>query len=120
MVKRIVVAGSRDFYDYRMAKEYIDECLAEFEQGVDYVFISGTCRGADMLGERYADEHGCEIERYPADWNLLGKSAGPVRNRKMAEAADLIICFWDGKSNGTRSLIDYAEKIGKTVKIKMI
>ncbi len=120
MVKRIVVAGSRDFYDYRMAKEYIDECLAEFEQATEFIFVSGTCRGADMLGERYADEHGYKIERYPADWNLLGKSAGPVRNRKMAQVSDLIICFWDGKSRGTRSLVEYAEKIRKTVKIKMI
>lgn len=120
MFIRIVVAGCRDFCDYDAAKEYIDECLGELSENGDIVFVSGACRGADMLGERYAREHGFEIERYPAQWELLGKSAGPVRNRKMAEISDLIICFWDGVSRGTRSIIDYAEKIGKTVKIKMI
>ena len=120
MAKRIVVAGCRDFCDYTVAKEYIDECLAELGNEDTFIFVSGACRGADMLGERYASEHGFEIERYPAQWNLLGKSAGPVRNRKMAELSDLVICFWDGESRGTASMIRYAEKIGKTVKVKDI
>lgn len=119
MVKRIIVAGCRDFCDYTVAKEYIDGCLSELGDST-FIFVSGACRGADMLGERYAKEHGFEIERYPAQWDLLGKSAGPVRNRKMAEVSDLVICFWDGVSRGTRSMIEYAEKIGKAVKIKMI
>lgn len=120
MVKRIVVAGCRDFCDYDTAKEYIDLCLCELEENSTFIFVSGACRGADMLGERYAKEHGFEIERYPANWDLYGRAAGPLRNRKMAEASDLVICFWDGKSRGTRTMIQYAEQLGKTVKVKMI
>lgn len=120
MIKRIVVAGCRDFCNYEVAREYIDECLCQFDQNCTFVLVSGACRGADMLGERYAKEHGFEIERYPAQWDLYGRSAGPIRNKKMAEVSDLVICFWDGKSRGTRTMIQYAEKIGKTVKVKMI
>lgn len=120
MIKRIVIAGCRDFCDYRLAKEYIEECLSEISENNTFIFVSGACRGADMLGERYAKEHGFEIERYPAQWDLYGRSAGPIRNKQMAEASDLVICFWDGQSRGTRTMIQYAEQLGKTVKVKMI
>ena len=73
-----------------------------------------------MLGERYAKENGFKIERYPALWEKYGKSAGPKRNEKMAEVCDCAICFWDGESKGTQSMIEYIKKIGKPIKIKYI
>ncbi|MBQ8495398.1 MAG: DUF2493 domain-containing protein [Clostridia bacterium] len=82
--------------------------------------MSGGCRGADKLGERYAEENGIPTERYSADWQRYGRAAGPKRNEEMAKAADLVICFWDGNSRGTASLIACATKNGKTVRVKMI
>ena len=72
------------------------------------------------MGERYAAENGFETEIYPADWEKYGRAAGPKRNKKIAEISDYIICFWDGKSKGTKSLLSFAEKAGKPVKIKLI
>lgn len=73
-----------------------------------------------MLGERYALENGFEIERYIADWAKYGRSAGPKRNKQMAEVSDYVICFWDGGSKGTKSMIEYAKKYNKPIKIKKI
>lgn len=73
-----------------------------------------------MLGERYAKENGFKIEKYNAEWKKYGRRAGPIRNEMMAEACDYVICFWDGKSRGTKSMIDIAERKGKPVKIKKI
>lgn len=73
-----------------------------------------------MIGERYAAENGFLIERYPAEWDKYGKSAGPKRNRKMAEISDYVICFWDGKSKGTKSMIENSLKLEKPIKIKRI
>ena len=84
------------------------------------IIVSGGARGADLLGERYAQENGFAIERYPADWDRYGKSAGPRRNREMAKAGDYVICFWDGESRGTKSMIEYAKVFGKPVTIKKI
>ncbi len=39
---------------------------------------------------------------------------------KMAEVGDYVICFWDEKSRGTKSMIEYAKKYGKPIKIKKI
>ena len=120
MIKRVVIAGSRDFNDYKTAEEYIDFCISRIKSKYEIIIVSGGCQGADMLGERYAKENGFKSERYPAEWDKYGKNAGPKRNKYMAEISDYIICFWNGKSRGTKSMIDYAMHLKKPVKIKRI
>lgn len=120
MIKKIVIAGCRDYNNYDEAKKYIDFCISKIKLKYDLVFISGCCRGADMLGERYAKEHDYKIDRFPANWEKYGKSAGPKRNMKMAEICDYAICFWDGKSNGTKSIINFIKNKNKPIRIKYI
>ncbi len=119
-IKRVVIAGGRDYYNYDEAKSYIDFCLSNIRNENEIIILSGCASGADAIGERYAKENGFEVEKYPADWKIYGKSAGPRRNKQMAELSDYVICFWDKKSKGTKSMIDYARKCGKPVKIKKI
>ncbi len=119
-IKRVVIAGCRDFNDYKTAKEYIDFCLSNIRKDNQIVIVSGGAKGADTLGEQYAKENGFLVEQYLADWDTFGKSAGPKRNEKMAEVSDYIICFWDGESKGTKSMIESAKKYNKPVKIKKI
>ena len=76
MSLRIIVAGSRSFCDYEKAKAFMDDCLKNEK---DLIVLSGCCRGADALGERYARENGFPIERHPADWKRFGKAAGPPK-----------------------------------------
>ncbi len=73
-----------------------------------------------MLGERYSKENEYKIERHPANWQKYGRAAGPKRNEEMAKLCDMAICFWDGKSKGTKSMIDFAKKHNKPLKIKII
>lgn len=120
MIKRVAVAGCRQYDNYEEAKEYIDFCICEIRKKYTLIFVSGGCRGADSLGERYAAENGFETEIYPAVWEKYGRAAGPKRNKKIAEISDYIICFWDGKSRGTKSLLRFAAKAEKPVKIKYI
>ena len=120
MIKRVAVAGCRHYENYEEAKKYIDFCIGEIRKQYPLIFVSGGCRGADALGEKYAAENGFKTEIYPAAWEKYGRAAGPKRNKKIAEISDYIICFWDGKSKGTKSLIQFAEKAGKPVKIKYI
>lgn len=120
MEKRIVVAGCRNYENYEEAKEYIEYCISEIKNKYKLVFVSGGCRGADVIGERFAIQKGYKIERYLAEWDKHGKSAGPKRNEKMAQIADFVICFWDGKSRGTKSMVDLAHKYNKALRIKII
>lgn len=110
---RIIIAGGRDFSDYNKLKDHVDKCINEAlteHRGSEIIIVSGKAKGADSLGERYAKEKGYKIAEYPADWKKNGRAAGPIRNKQMAENADALIAFWDGKSSGTKNMIDQAHK----------
>lgn len=104
---RLVVAGSRDFDDYTLLSAELDKLLAG---KTNITIVSGTARGADRLGERYAAEHNLRIERFPAEWEKYHKGAGPIRNMKMVQSADVVIVFWDNESSGTKNIIECARK----------
>lgn len=74
--------------------------------------ISGGAKGVDQLGEKYAKENGLTLTQCIPDWDKYGKSAGFRRNEEMAERAQGLIAIWDGKSNGTKHMIEVATKKG--------
>lgn len=111
---KVIIAGSRDFIDYAKLKLVCDFTL---KNQINVEIISGNASGADKLGERYAKEKGYPLKQFPADWKKNGKAAGPIRNKQMAEYADGLIAFWDGKSRGTKSMIDLAKNHGLKIKI---
>lgn len=117
MIKRVVIAGCRYYNTYKEAKKYIDYCISNIRKEYTIIIVSGCAKGADALGERYAKENGFMVEKYPADWKTYGNSAGPIRNKKMAKICDYVICFWDGKSAGTKSMIKYAKEYEKPLRI---
>ena len=119
-MKKIVVAGCRDYNNYTEAKEFIEQCISKIKKEHTLIFLSGGCRGADKLGERFAEENGYKLIRYEANLDELGSSAGPIRNYEMAQACDCVICFWDGKSKGTKSMIEFANSFKKPIRIKNI
>ena len=102
---RVVVAGSRNFDDYKRLSDELDRYLAGKQR---VTIISGTARGADRMGERYAAEHGLKLEQFPAEWGIYHRGAGPIRNMQMVQSADAVVAFWDNKSSGTRNIIDCA------------
>lgn len=70
--------------------------------------VSGTAKGADQMGEFWAEEHGVLVTTFPADWDRFGRSAGYRRNEDMAKYSDVLVAFWDGHSRGTKHMIDLA------------
>ncbi len=62
MTKRIVIAGCRNYNNYDEAKQYIDFCLSDIRKENSIVIISGSARGADAIGERYAKENGFQLK----------------------------------------------------------
>ena len=118
--KYVLIAGCRYFNDYKIAKKYIDYYISNIREKYKITIISGGALGADSLGERYARENRFKIKRFLPDWEKYGRSAGPRRNKLMVETADYVICFWDGKSTGTRSTVNYTKSAGKPLRIKYI
>ena len=121
---RVIIAGSRDFGNYELLKKSAIEIITKKTMLPDLTrIISGGARGADTLGERFANEMGLEISRFIPDWDGLGKRAGYMRNAEMAKFAveddndGMLIAFWDGQSRGTKHMIDLAKKYGLEVHV---
>lgn len=108
---KVIIAGTRDFDNYELLKQKMDKILAaRVRNNEEIIIVSGTARGADKLGEKYARERGYTIKRFPADWDKNGKRAGYIRNEEMAKYADACVCFWDEASRGTKHMIDLATR----------
>ena len=77
------------------------------------ILIHGNARGADKMSGRIAQEIGCLVKSYPADWDTHGRSAGPIRNRLMlSKSPDIVIGFHDdiSKSKGTKDMLNISKR----------
>jgi len=111
---RTIIAGSRGITSYDAV------CIAIEASGIEITeVVSGTAKGVDTLGERYAIENNIPIKRFPAKWKEFGKRAGLLRNTEMAEYAEALIAIWDGKSPGTRDMINKGKFFGLNVCINI-
>jgi glycerophosphoryl diester phosphodiesterase len=127
---KVIIAGSRSLTDPAL----IDRAMKESGFEPTEV-VSGTARGADALGEAWARARGIPVKTFPADWGRLDHpgaviryrrdgsaydaTAGYRRNTAMAEYADALVAVWDGKSPGTRHIIQEAKRLGLKVHVFM-
>ena len=118
---KVIIAGSREFDNYDLLAKKVDFFLQnkinKTKLYSNIEIVSGTAKGADTLGEKYAKERGFALKQFPADWELYGKRAGYVRNKQMRDYADICIVFWDGKSRGSKHMIDLAKETNMPVRV---
>lgn len=107
---RTIIAGTRDIVDYDVLKRVVDEVPWTITR-----VLNGGARGVDLLGVIWATENNIPVDNYPANWKAYGRSAGPMRNAQMAMNADCLIAIWDGKSAGTKNMIEIARRAGLEV-----
>lgn len=132
---RVIIAGGRDFDNYEMLEKACSYILSNTKKEM-ITIISGTAKGADSLGEIFAEEYRIPVIRKPALWNNIDrvpnneigvsskgvpywKKAGIFRNEEMAKIATHAIIFWDGKSKGSQNMIDNCKKYKLKYKIVM-
>ena len=128
---RVIIAGGRDFYDYKFLCKNCD-FLLQFQKTESIVIISGVAKGADKLGIKYAKERGYKFERHPANWydfsspcrlvkqkgkKMYNALAGFKRNEVMANNAEALILFWDGKSKGSKDMLRIAKEKNLLIRI---
>ena len=104
----LAIIGSRDCPAVDI-EEYLDE--------MPDAIVSGGARGADTYAREYAIKKGIRLIEHLPDYKRYGKAAPLVRNRLIIDDCDKVLAFWDGKSKGTKYAIDYAEKMGKPVRV---
>lgn len=113
---KTIIAGSRKA-DLSMSRlmEIIDLAGIPITE-----VVSGHSGGVDLLGEHWAEMVHLPITLFKASWDTYGKSAGPRRNRQMAEYAEALIAIWNGKSRGTLNMIKEATKCNLKVYVIQI
>lgn len=110
---RVIVCGSRGWHDRQRIADWLADYVIRSDTVpvivVGYNPVTDTPKGADRLAYQEAQKLGHPIECHPAMWQEHGKSAGFIRNEEMAAAgAVLCVAFWDGRSNGTRHMMERA------------
>lgn len=113
---KLIIAGSRVIKDYELLEKSIEEFNIKFVSEV----ISGCAKGVDTLGEIWAAKNKVPVSYCPAKWTIYGNVAGHIRNREMAQKADMALVLWDGKSKGSENMIQEMCNIGKPVCIKLV
>lgn len=107
---RAIICGGRKFNDwpYFMA-------VMERVPPLTHI-ISGGATGADQMAIEYAQMYHIPCTVIKADWKVLGKYAGPDRNRRMIAVGkpDLVVAMPGGK--GTANMVALA----KAARIKVI
>lgn len=110
---KVIVAGSRSIEDYNIVMDAIAESSFPLTE-----IVSGHAKGVDALGEKYAKENRIPLKIFEAKWRMLGKRAGYQRNIDMARYADALVAIWDGKSAGTKNMINIAKGYGLKIYVK--
>ena len=112
---RLIIAGGRDFTDLVFLRQSMSFFTDVYHDDPITEVVCGMARGADLAGRRWAGEQGIAVKEFPADWDRHGRRAGPIRNGVMGDYADQAVVFWDGKSRGTKHMIDYMGAVDKPV-----
>jgi hypothetical protein len=115
---RVLITGSRDVgADPNIARSVI--CNRLFDLPVDSTIVHGAARGVDRIAAQEAEKLGLLVEPHRPDYERYGPKRAPhVRNQHMVNlGADICLAFWDGKSEGTKTTIEKAEKAGIPVEV---
>ncbi|RYZ28427.1 MAG: DUF2493 domain-containing protein [Propionibacteriaceae bacterium] len=115
---RILVTGSRHA---TVAQHgiFIEETLAVARNKHPVTLVHGGAPGVDLICGAIAHSFGWDVKVFRADWDKLGKAAGPERNKEMVNAgADVVLAFpiAGGLNKGTKHCSNYAEIMGLTVR----
>jgi len=114
---KVLVCGGRNYSDRDKIYHTLDAYLARI--GPDFLLINGGAPGADTIAREWAVDRRVDHLTLYAKWDIFGKSAGPIRNRRMArKKPKLVLAFHPDidKSRGTRDMIGVAEKMNVKVK----
>lgn len=111
---RILVCGGRDFRDWSLLWNTLDELADEWLNYIEV--IHGDAAGADQGADIWCWCNDLIPTRYPADWKKHKYAAGPIRNKRMLEEGkpDLVIAFPGGK--GTANMVKLAKEAGVEVR----
>lgn len=107
---KLAVIGSRELTIPNL-EEYIPEGVTEI--------VSGGAKGVDACAAEYARSHGLKLTEFLPEYKLYGRGAPFKRNLRIIDYADEVLAVWDGKSSGTKYVIEQCKNKNKNVTVIM-
>jgi hypothetical protein len=106
---KLLVCGGRHYRNGVHVRATLDAVHAERPITV---LVEGGADGADSLARAWAKALRIRFHTYRADWQKLGKAAGPERNARMLRESkpDLVLAFPGGR--GTVNMLGLAKQAG--------
>ena len=108
-ILKIAIIGSRNLTVNNLEK-YLPEGVTEI--------VSGGAKGIDSCARDYAQENNIKLTEFLPQYEKYGKGAPLKRNLQIINYSDEVLAFWDGKSRGTKYVIDQCRKNNKKVTIQ--
>lgn len=100
---KTIIAGSSNIFNITFVFEIINTCPWLITE-----VISGDGGCVDFLGAYWGYLNGKPVRHFPAKWRYFGRGAGIMRNKVMIDHANALIYIWNGKSNGTKDVVNRA------------
>lgn len=114
MTYTVMVTGSRTWVDEDPIRRDLELC---YHPGAR--LIHGQCPkgGADLIADRIGRELGYDVQPFPPAYPF--PAYFHMRNDQMLnELPDIVLAYWDGKSSGTKSVIDKARRQGLWLRVR--
>ena len=108
---KVAVIGSRGIIIDNL-QDYLPEGTTEI--------VSGGAKGVDTCAREFALANGITLTEFKPEYNCYGRGAPLKRNITIIEYADMVLAFWDGKSRGTKFVIDACAERGIPVTVHLI
>lgn len=105
---KIAIVGSRNLMLINL-EQYLPEDVTEI--------VSGGAQGIDTCAREYARDNGMKLTEFFPNYSKYGRRAPLVRNDLIIEYSDMVIAFWDGKSRGTKYVIESCKKENKRITV---
>ena len=99
---KLAIVGSRTLKIDNLGR-YIPDDTTEI--------VSGGAKGIYTCAKSFALSEGLLYTEFLPDYSKYGRAAPIVRNKEIVNYADTVLIFWDGKSRGTKSVIDLCTKL---------
>ena len=122
---KVIIAGSRSVaristrkWDYDKLAKILEAAITESEFEITEV-ISGGAGGPDRAGEQWAARHSVPVTVIKPNWKL-GRGAGLIANRQLAEVGEALIAIHDGESTGTQDMIEHMKSAGLPAHVVVI
>jgi hypothetical protein len=112
--ERLLICGPRDLHipNYVLRTE-----MRKLMDSKPCVLVNGCAKGVDTSANHWGLTEGLRVDEYPVtpdDWKSKGRSAGPIRNKRMLMEGKptLVVAVWNRKTNGTSNMLRQAMDAG--------